>query len=193
MFNKISYRTINIAKYSGVALLFALAAVIIVYFLSGQMTEISENIHTYNNIFAKKQERIALSVQLNEEINKIGPENEAKLQTALIIDENISDIIQIIDNLAKKYSSRHSTPNVGGITRISPGNGTGGLAISSIDYSLQMTANVDSLLKYLKELEANRNFISTTTFTISSDDSAGWNNNSATVNISGKIYYKSTN
>lgn len=192
MFNNISYRTVNILKYSAIGFVFAAISIVVVYFLSKQITEIAQNIHTYNNISAQKQERIDFSAQLSKDIEKIGAENEAQIQTALIIDENISDVVQIINTLAAKHSSTHTFPNLGSISSVAQSSGGNKSTVSSIDYSFQMTTNIASLINYLKEVEANKNFISTTSYNILGDEKTGWNSN-ANVNITGKIYYRTPN
>lgn len=191
MFNKVSYRALNIAKYSGIAAGFVIASAIAIYIISQKIVQISQNIYNYNTTLERKQERISSGTRLKEEIDQIGQENESALKNPIVIDENISEVVQVIDNLAKKYSASHTPVVLSGAP--TPGtSGSNKLSVFAVNYNFQMDTDIVSIIKYLENMEKNKNFISIASLSISGDEKNGWNGR-ATFNISGKIYYKKTN
>lgn len=166
------FTTKNLFKLIGKQLLISLGLVIFafitVFIISDQITKISKKVIKDRNIVATLGERTEHLSMLKYEASIIGS-NDKVIKQAFIPSDNILEFIAILESLALKNGVTHT------FSFSSPGPviGETALPISIINYQNNVSSNIFTFIKYLKEFEQLPYFTKIDNITISSSD-ADW-------------------
>lgn len=161
---------ILILRNSLVSLFFILATVFVVLFLKNKIENVTDSIALNIKLKSQLKERSELISVLENDVQIIGNSNML-IKESFPPSEDISKFIDSLDKLIEGESInqiyRFETPK--------PSNLSGPFPISSINYSNNLTADLSSLLVYLKKFENMPNFTKIENINISSQDKAlGW-------------------
>lgn len=164
------FTTKSLFKLIGKQLLISLALVIfafiIVFIISGQITKMSKKAMVDRNTVATLSERTTLLSSLRHEASIIGSTDNT-IRQAFIPSDNILEFISVLESLALKNGVTHA------FSFSSPGSATGEtpLPVSIINYKNNVSSNVFTFTKYLKDFEKLPYFTKIDSITISSDAS----------------------
>lgn len=137
-----------VGKHLLVAFGFLVFAVASVFFFSNQITKISAKAVKDRHLAAQLSERTALLSSLKHETELIGA-NDAIIKHAFIPTNNILEFVGVIETLAFKNGLTQAF----NFSAPTPGATAGTLPLATITYQDTIPANVNALIKYLKEFE----------------------------------------
>lgn len=166
------FSTKNLFKLIGRQLLislgFAVFAFIVVFIASDQISKMSKKAIKDRSTATTMSERTALLSSLKYEASIIGS-NDKVIKQAFIPSDNILEFIAILESLALKngltQTFSFSSPN--------PAIEETPLPVSIINYQNNVSSNIFTFIKYLKEFEQLPYFTKIDSVTISSG-SADW-------------------
>jgi len=161
----------NLLK-AGVAV--AVAAVV-VFFAGKQISEISQTIREQRISAFVLEKRNETIFQLREGFKVIGDAN-TKIEESLPLAENILGFVVSLENLANQNSVQQ-------ILNFSAPIG------KSIDYNINLNANISSLINYLKNFEKLPYFTGISSFNLSAPSVGGWEGDSA-IFLKAKVFIR---
>lgn len=168
-----------------VALAALSVAVIVVIFMSNQITKIVGSLTEKKKAAFFLSMRTQILANLRADLEKIGA-NDKKLEQALPPDDNISGFLSTLKSVADQNGLQQniqvSTPVALTVE--------GDLSISQIDYTIALNGTVVTLEAYLKAFEAMPYFAAIRSFSINAP--SGWEGNSS-ISIRGQIYARQSN
>ncbi|MCK9344636.1 MAG: hypothetical protein M0P64_00740 [Candidatus Pacebacteria bacterium] len=161
------FTTKNLFKIAGkhflIALGFIFSAAVIVFFISGQITKISNGAAKDRQTAAALSERTTLLSNLKYESELIG-DNDNVIRRAFIPTNNILEFVAILESLALKngvtQSFHFSSPTPDTLGTPFP--------ISTITYQNTISANAPTIINYLRDFEKIPYFTKIDSITISS-------------------------
>jgi hypothetical protein len=163
-----------------ISFIVVLVTVMLIVFISKEIEKISDSVSLNHKLQAELTNRSESLKILNRDMQIIG-ENDNKIETAFIPADNILNFVSELDKLANKNNLiqiyRFETPASSNLAAPFP--------IGTISYSNNFTSNVSTFSSYLKEFENLPYFTKIDNINISSQDKAGWTNQS-------NISYKAT-
>lgn len=138
-----------VGKHLLIALGFLVVALVAVFFFSSQITKISAKAVKDRHLAAQLSERTALLSSLKHETELIGS-NDIAIKHAFIPTNNILEFVGVIENLAFKNGLMQAY----NFSAPTPVGTAGVLPLATISYQDTISsANVGTLIKYLKEFE----------------------------------------
>jgi hypothetical protein len=156
------------------ASLAAAFAIAVIVFTGGQIGKISNSLveqRTATFILEKRNETIS---RLAEDFKKIGGTDE-KIKNAFPPVDNILDFVAALENLSVQNSIQETHSF-----------GTPSETRDSIDYGINMSANIFSLINYLKSFEKLPYFTGVSGISLSAQGN-GWEGNSL-VSLKARVY-----
>ena len=181
-------KILKIWKLAGRSTLIILASIVASYALISQINKTSLSIQEKRALKSTLEQRITSIAKMRDDLNKIGEENYNKIDNALPTTDNVSDFITIFDNLAARYSLKQNSS----LGSLAPANiaSHDGSQIYTMDYNISMSANIDSLINYIKGFEKLPFLPAIHGIDITSQSSAqGWRSNSS-IFLKGKLHVK---
>jgi Tfp pilus assembly protein PilO len=162
---------------------------IIVTICANQITKISRSILEKKRLATILEQKSETLRQLEQDLAIIGT-GDAKIREALPPSNNILDFIAVLEALAVRSSVKQTT-RFGTPTPVTP-EGSEGMPIAKIDYSISINGNVHTLYSYLKNFENLPYFTRINSFSIQSGSELGWEGES-TVSIGASVFVHSNN
>lgn len=138
-----------VGKHLLIAFVAGLITVIVVFFLSSQITSISASVTKNRNLASALSERTALLSNLKHENEIIGT-SDTIIRQAFVPSNNILGFVAILKSIALKngvtqnYSFSNPTP-IGGNAQFT---------IATISYQDTVSSNVPTFINYLKDFES---------------------------------------
>lgn len=176
---------LTIARNLFKAVLSTIIAILVVLFLSGQISKVSGSIVENKKTSFILQNRTEVVSDLRNDLKLIG-EKDKKIEEATLSTDNILEFVAVLESLASQnslqQSLRFSTP-------VPVANTEG---ISSIDYYLTLNGNILTLLNYLKNFEKLPYITGISAINFQTLTDKGWEDNSS-VSIQGKLYVHQNN
>lgn len=157
-----------IGKQVLISLAFAVFAFIVIFVVSDQISKMSKKAIKDRSAATTISERATLLASLKHEASIIGS-NDKVIKQAFIPSDNILEFISILESLALKngLSQTFSFASPNPATEETP------FPVSTINYQNNISSNVFTFIKYLKEFEKLPYFTKIDSVTISSG-SADW-------------------
>jgi hypothetical protein len=174
-----------IIKKLFIALVFALAATAVIYFLQGQITGIGKSIvqkKKLSAIFAKREE---MRSQMAKDLESV-QDHSTQINDAVLPTDNVLEFVSALDTVAAQNSIKYT---IGFGTPVAVSILPGGSNLYAVDISLNLTANAFTLANFLRDYDKMPYFASANIINIVAPSAAGWDDPS-TVSIQGKVYTK---
>jgi len=160
--------------------------IISIIFLSKEMSRMSDSVALNHKLEAELKNRTELLNVLGHDTQIVGT-NDTLIENAFVPSDNIINFVNTLDNLAQTQS----IPQTYHFGTPSPATISASFPISSIEYTNNLTTNVQSLLAYLKKFNELPYFTKINGITIASQDKSGWMGPS-TITLQATLYTKST-
>jgi hypothetical protein len=185
MLKKIKKIHLKLAINLLLVVIVVLAAGLAANIFKKKILDISEQVIMKKELSSSLKNRGATNALIKEDFKKIDPGLEKKLDDAIPKIDNVIPFIDIVESLAKKHSLEHnlrlSSPEI--LPKIG-----GKLPLDTFEFNLALNdVNLDSLIKFLSDLEKLPYFASIKSINLSGQNNGGWANNSQ-VTLVGKLY-----
>lgn len=169
MFTK-KYLALLIGKHTLVTIVMVSISLSVVFFLSKEITKVSDSIVNNKKIERSLLDRTAHIGQIKYEANLIG-NNDTIINNAFIPADNIAPFISDLDTLSLKNSViqvfHFASPVETAITSPFP--------LSTITYNNSISATLPNLIKYMKDFESMHYFTKINSLTITAQTPSGIN------------------
>lgn len=180
-------RILKIVKLIARPVIAVTIAAVLCTLFANQITKISASVKQTQTLSLTLQKRIETISKMKEDLNKIGPENYAKIEDALISTDNVTDIVIAFDELGTRHSM-DIIPTLGNLVPTSL-EITNGPKIVTIDYSLTSTTSINTFINFLKAFEKLTLMPVVSALDINGQTTRGWNGSSS-ISVRGKLYVK---
>ena len=175
---------ILILRNALVSFVVILITIIGIFFLSKEISKMSNAVTSENNAKAELQRGTGIIEVFNNDTKIVGT-NYSKIENFFIPADDILEFINTLDSLTNQNIAKQiysfNTPV--------PSNISAPFPISTISYSNNFTGNISSFITYLKEFEKLQYFTSIQGFSISSQDKMGWSG-ASTILFHSTLYAK---
>lgn len=145
-----------------------LCAVIITMFLSHEITKVSDSVIKNKKLANILTERTSLLEKIKKDMAIVG-RNDIAIDNAFIPSNNITDFLSILDSMALKNSITQTFHFDSPI----PATISAPFPINTINYNNSLSANLPTLIQYLKDVERLPYFTKINGFNISSQSPVG--------------------
>ena len=173
MFNKkqLIFSILRILAKAGIAVV---VAAVVVGFSSRQISKISDSLAEQRAAVFTLERRNETVSQIREDFKIIG-NADAKIEAAFPSRDNIIEFVTALERTASQNAVQQSL--------------SFGVPVNnSIDYGINLTANINTLINYLKTFEKLSYFTAVSSVNLSAS-SAGWESNSS-ISMRAKVYAK---
>lgn len=160
-------------------------AVILVIFVSKQITKIANSLQEKMVLSSVLERRNETSLKLREDFKKVG-EKDKKIEAALPSADNILEFVGILESLAKGHSLNQTVKFNSPVPLAAAVND---LKLSSIDYNIVLDGNISTLVDYVKDFEKLPYFSGISSITVNATPPEGWGGKSS-IFIQAKLYVK---
>jgi len=163
-----------------------LIAVAVWWFLSAQINTTSDAILKNRETADNFDQRTELLFSLKQDSVLVG-QNDVLIDNALLDSDDILEFTDALENISTRYKIAQTFAFD---TPVPPSFSTP-IKLSAIDYNAKITANVSTFKNYLVDFEKLPYFSKINGITITTQDKAGWENNSS-VSFDATLFTKAT-